>query len=67
MYQQWLAAIRIKNGQENVYEHTKYAVICSQHFTNECFEAFPQGFPKKLKPTSIPSIFPRNQEIKKKN
>lgn len=49
------------NNQESAQNVPKSSRICILHFTPECIERFGYG-QLRLKPNSVPSIFPRAQE-----
>lgn len=54
--QQWIIALKRKD-----YKPAKYAVVCSDHFTNDCFisndETFGDNKRKRLHGNAVPSIF----------
>ncbi|XP_067005162.1 THAP domain-containing protein 2-like [Anabrus simplex] len=63
--EKWIKAIRRKN-----YNPSKYAKLCSKHFTKDCFEICPWGRLKRLKEGAVPTIFdfeshPKNMKSKK--
>ncbi|KAL1488972.1 hypothetical protein ABEB36_014754 [Hypothenemus hampei] len=58
--EKWVQALINLNGQSEISKLPKEAYICSQHFEPDCLEKI--GFSAvRLKPGSIPTIFPFNK------
>ncbi|XP_017875468.1 uncharacterized protein LOC108622239 isoform X2 [Ceratina calcarata] len=57
--EKWVEALRTLNNQENASNRAQAGKVCAMHFSNECIER--RGSSQyRLKPNSVPSIFPRN-------
>lgn len=54
----WVQALITLNGKENILNLPKTAMICAKHFEESCFEKIGLSC-VRLKPHSIPTIFPR--------
>ncbi|XP_070167520.1 THAP domain-containing protein 2-like [Polyergus mexicanus] len=61
----WVQALITLNGKENTLNLLKTAMICAKHFEKSCFEKIGLSC-VRLKPHSIPTIFPRaeNKSVK---
>lgn len=56
--EKWIEALVTLNNQESARNVPKSSRICILHFTPKCIERF--GYEQlRLKPNSVPSIFPR--------
>ncbi|XP_070168618.1 THAP domain-containing protein 2-like [Polyergus mexicanus] len=54
----WVQALITLNGKESTLNLSKTAMICAKHFEESCFEKIGLSC-VRLKPHSIPTIFPR--------
>lgn len=59
--EKWIEALKTLNNQQNASDYANSGKICALHFASGCIEN--RGCAQyRLKPDSVPSIFPHNEE-----
>ena len=61
LQRRWI--LQVKRTRANLKESSAFSVVCSEHFTEDCFEGMAEQLGLKmkrmLKPAAVPTIFPR--------